>query len=99
MGSALPLTPAEAVFVRPRLREGARHRRTRTTPVTAMRAALDPSRCSGADEPGHPRRRRCLGVSLLAMALVALMAYLTRKLTAVVVVDLLMILRFDLATK
>ena len=37
-----------------------------------------------------------LGASLLAMALVALMAYLTRNLTAVVVVGLLMILLFDL---
>jgi len=33
------------------------------------------------------------------MALVALMAYLTRKLTAVVVVGLLMILLFDLVIK
>ena len=37
-----------------------------------------------------------LGASLLAMALVALIAYLTRNLTAVVVVGLLMILLIDL---
>ena len=65
----------------------------------AMRAALDPIRCCGADERGPRRRRRRLGASLLAMALVALMACLTRELTAVVVVGLLMILRFDLVIK